>query len=100
MRARSVDDVADRGVLRQDGDPTLALEVVRVHDSLLDLLVGADRSGLLEQGIDERRFAMVDVGDDRHVANIVTELLHVGGLTRGGVLNSVAIIRAMNKLRS
>ena len=32
-------------------------------------LVGAENSALVQQGIDERGLAVVDVGDDRHVAS-------------------------------
>ena len=60
--------VADRGVLGEDRDALLALEVDRVHDPVGDVLVGAERAGLAEHGVDERGLAVVDVGDDRHVA--------------------------------
>ena len=62
--------VANRRVLGEDRDALLALEVVRVHDPLVDVLVGAERAGLPEQGVDERGLAVVDVGDDRHIAQI------------------------------
>src|ERR1700682_5659287 len=48
---RGVDDVdlhaaiVDRGVLGEDGDALLALQIVGVHRPLLHLLVGAERSG-------------------------------------------------------
>src|SRR5207248_4579779 len=64
--ARRVDDVhlrvadLDGRVLGQDRDPPLALEVQRVHDALGHVLVGAKRAGLPEQGVDERRLAVVD----------------------------------------
>ena len=38
-----------RGVLGEDRDPLLALEVVRVHDPLVVMLVGPERSRLLQQ---------------------------------------------------
>jgi len=60
--------VVNRRVLGQDRDAALALEVVAVHDTLGDLLVGAERPALAEERVDERRLAMVDVGDDRDVA--------------------------------
>ena len=50
--ARRVDDVdvivvpRDRGVLRQDGDAALALEGVRIHDALLQVLTRVERAGL------------------------------------------------------
>jgi len=51
---RRVDDVdvralvANRAVLGEDGDAALALEVVRVHDPLLDVLVGGKGPRLLQ----------------------------------------------------
>ena len=72
--AGGVDDVdlgaapAHRGVLGQDGDPALALEVGRVEDPLGHFLVGAEGAALPEHGVDESRLAVVDVGDDGDVS--------------------------------
>ena len=74
--ARRVDDVElrvadpDGGVLGEDRDALLALEIHRVHDALVDVLILAKRAGLPEQGVDERRLPMVDVGDDCEVAEV------------------------------
>ena len=74
--ARRVDDIdarvlpEDRGHLGEDGDAALALEVVGIHGALGDALVLAERAGLLQQPVDQRGLAMVDVGDDRDVAQI------------------------------
>ena len=71
--ARRVDDVdqrlviVDGGVLREDGDAALALEVGVVHRPLGDPLVGAEDAALMQQGIDQRGLAVVDVGDDGDV---------------------------------
>jgi hypothetical protein len=80
--ARGVDDVdeqvlaTDRGVLREDRDALLALEVHRVHDPVLHgalvLLVLGVGAGLQQHGVDERGLAVVDVRDDRDVADVVT----------------------------
>ena len=63
--------VHDRGVLGHDGDAALALQVVGVHDALGDLLVVAEDVALPEHGVDQRGLAVVDVRDDRDVADIV-----------------------------
>ncbi len=74
--AGSVDDVDagvfpdHRGGLGQDGDAALALEVVGIHGALDHALVLAVGAGLLQQPVDQRGFAMVDVRDDGDVANI------------------------------
>ena len=76
--ARRVDDVelrvadGDRRVLGEDRDALLALEVGRVHDALVHVLVLAEGAGLPEQRVDERRLPVVDVRDDRDVAQIVS----------------------------
>ena len=74
--AGRVDDVDahvlphDRGRLGENGDAALALEVVRIHDPLGDALVVAERARLLQEPVDERRLAVVDVGDDGDVAKL------------------------------
>ena len=76
--ARRVDQVQAVGlaVLRHvveadgaglDRDPLLALEVHRVED-LAGHQPGLDRVGRLEQAIGQGRLAVIDVGDDREVA--------------------------------
>ena len=54
-------------ILGKNGDAALALESARVHDALLDDLVFAEGARLFEHLIDQRRLAVVDVGDDRNV---------------------------------
>ena len=55
-------------ILGKNGDAALALEGARVHDALLDDLVFAEGARLFEHLIDQRRLAVVDVGDDRNVS--------------------------------
>ncbi len=83
--AGGVDDVDagvapdHRGALGEDGDASLALQVVAVHGALGHDLVVAERAGLAEELVDEGGLAVIDVGDDRDVAD-----LH-GGLGYGDV---------------
>ena len=87
--ARRVDDVhlhatpAHGRVLGQDGDALLPLKVARVHDPVGHLLVGAEGTGLAKHGVDQGRLAVVDVGHDGHVANVVSSL-HGGDNDRPG----------------
>ena len=75
--AGSVDDVhlraadPDRRVLGEDRDALLALEVHRVEHALGYVLVRPERAGLPEERVDERRLAVIDVGDDRDVPQIL-----------------------------
>ena len=74
--AGGVDDVdldpamAHRGVLREDRDALLALEVHRVHDALRDLLIRAEGARLPEHRVDQRGLTVVDVRHDRDVAYV------------------------------
>jgi hypothetical protein len=61
-------------VLGQDGDAALALEVVGVEDAGLAQLALAEQAGLLHELIDERGLAVIDVGDNSHIAEVVTGL--------------------------
>ena len=71
---RRVDDVdapvvpADRGVLREDRDAALFLEVVRVHRALGYDRARIERVGLTQQLVDERGLAVIHVRDDRDVS--------------------------------
>ena len=76
--ARGVDDVdlhavvEHGGVLGEDGDALLALEVAGVHDPLVDRLVVPEGTGLPEHGVHQGGLPVVDVGHDGHVADVVT----------------------------
>ncbi len=63
--------VRDRRVLGEDRDALLALQLVGVHGTVFDVLVVAERVGLPQHGVHQRGLAVVDVGDDRDVAQIV-----------------------------
>ncbi len=74
--AGRIDDIdaallpGDRGRLGHDGDAALLFEIVRIHDALGDALIFTKGAGLLQQTIDERRLAVVDMGDDGDIAQI------------------------------
>src|SRR5690606_19581699 len=62
---------ADRRVLGVDRDAALALLVVRVHHALDRGDVGRQRAGLAQQAVEQGGLAVVDVGDDREVADVL-----------------------------
>ena len=88
--AGRVDDVdarvvpEDRRALGQDGDAALALQVVAVHGLGLHLLVEAEGAGLLEQRVDQRGLAVIDVRDDRDVAKFHLSPLGIEALLHRG----------------
>ena len=55
-------------ILRENSDAALALEVGVVQRALGDPFVREKDAALAQQAIDERRLAVIDVGDDRDVA--------------------------------
>ena len=61
--------------MRLDGDAALTLEVHRVEDLRLHL-ARLKRAGELEEAIRQGRLAMVDVRDDREIADVA--LIHRG----------------------
>ena len=75
--ARGVDDVdldvliLDRDVLGENRNAALALLVVGIQDAVLDLLVGTEGVRGTQELINHRRLAVVDVGDDGDVPQIV-----------------------------
>ena len=72
--ARRIDDIdapvppLDGGVLGQDGDAALALQVNRIHHALGHVAQPVEGAGLAQQLIDEGRLAVIHVGDDGDVA--------------------------------
>ena len=64
--------VAKRGVLGEDRDALLALEVHRVEHPRGHVLAHAERARLPQHGVDQRGLAVVDVGDDRDVADVIS----------------------------
>jgi len=62
--------VVDRRVLGEDRDALLALEVTRVEGALVHVGVLAERAGLPQHLVHERGLAVVDVRDDRDVAQV------------------------------
>ena len=58
----------DRGDLGENGDAAFAFEIVGIHRPFGHALVLAEGAGLLQQAIDQGGLAMVDVRDDRQVA--------------------------------
>src|SRR5579862_6046402 len=61
--------IGERSVLGENRDAAFALEIVRIHHSLDEFLVGAEDAALAEHGVDKGGLAMVDVGDDGDIAD-------------------------------
>src|SRR5581483_2725468 len=98
--SRRIDDVdrqvtvTDRGVLREDRDALLALEVHRVEHSLVDrALVGlvlGECAGLPQHRVDQSRLAMIDMSDDREIAQVGTDGHDIPGYGSAQALMAVS----------
>ena len=72
--ARGIDDIdaqiamKNGGAFGKNGDAAFAFEVIAVHRAFDDLLVVAESAGLPQHRVYERRFPMVDMGDDGDIA--------------------------------
>jgi hypothetical protein len=67
------------GVLGEDRDALLTLQVAGVHGALVHVLMGSEGAGLPQHRVDEGGLPVVDVGHDRDVAQVVTDR-HEGAL--------------------
>ncbi len=62
--------VEQRRVFRQNRNPALALEVVRVHHALHDDLIVAEDATLVQHSVHQRGLTVIHVGDDGDIANL------------------------------
>src|SRR5581483_7164192 len=87
--ARRIDQIdlylarLDGGILGEDGDPALALQLIGVHDQLAGGGGIAENLALLEQVVDERGLAVIDVRDHRDIAQLLAARKHRCWLGRG-----------------
>ena len=67
--------------LRLDGDASFPLQLHAVQDLVGHLTVG-QRAGVLDQPVGQGGFPMVDVGDDREIADVVgRRVCHFSGIS-------------------
>ena len=64
------------GILRKDRDTALSLNVIGVHDALHHFLVGAEHAALAQKLIHQSGLAVVYMGNDRYVSDILAFDLH------------------------
>ena len=64
------------GVLGEDGNTTFAFDVVGVHDTFRNFLILTEYTTLLQQFIHKCRLAMIDMGNDRDIADVFSFLSH------------------------
>ena len=62
---------ANRRILGEDGDATLTFEITGVHDTIRNVCARAQRTGLPQQLVHECGLAVINVRDDRDIANFV-----------------------------
>ncbi len=59
------------GVLGENSYAFFALKIHRVENSVGNGSILAKGSGLPQHCVDERRFSVIDMSDDRHVAKVI-----------------------------
>ena len=79
------------GVLRANRNALLPLQIHRIHDAFLDLLIGAERPRLPQELIDQRCLAVVNVRNDGNV----TDFIHFEAFSFCRATASVASQQAM-----
>ena len=72
-----------RGVLRQNGDAALALQVVGVHHALDDGFIGAKDAALPQHGVNQRGLAVVDVSDNGDIAYVGSHVFNASSDKNG-----------------
>ena len=63
-------------VLGENCDTTLSLNIVGVHDTFLNLLIGTENTALFQKLVYQSGFTMVNVGNDGYVTYIFAFRLH------------------------
>ncbi len=80
----NIDDVlvpANRSIFGFDRDAAFPLLVHGIHRSLCDHLIIPESTGLPKQLVNQGRFTVINVGNDRNVANLFCP--GGGGIHRG-----------------
>ena len=63
--------VVDGRVLGSNGDAPFALQIIGVEDTVIHLLIRTKDIRLLQHAVKQGRLAMIDVGDDGDISQIV-----------------------------
>ena len=58
------------GVLGEDGDALLALQIVGIHHTVRDFLTLVEHVGLGQHCVDQRGLAVIDVCHNRYISDI------------------------------
>ena len=69
--------IMDGGVFGQDRDAAFPFQIVGIHHAVHHGLVFAVDTALLEHLIHQRRFAVVDVGNDSDISQIIANHCHI-----------------------
>ncbi len=78
-------------ILRHDGNPPLFFKIHGVHDPLCDLLILPEGASLLEHGIDEGCFTVINVGDDDNISNVLFSQVYCRSFKRHPPLSHIWI---------
>ena len=77
--SRGVDNVdfhvviSDGGVFGENGYAPFSFQIAAVHNSFFNLLILAEGAALLQKFVNKSGFAVVDVGDDCNVTQVLSD---------------------------
>ena len=78
--------VHDGGIFGKDRNAALTLQGIRIHHALLNDFIAAENAALPQKLIDQRRLAVVNVGNNRNVPYIISRIHKTESLTTFEVL--------------
>ncbi len=81
--------VVDGSILGKYGDAALPLDGIGVHDAVLYFLICAEHTALTKQSVHQGRLAMVDMGDNGNVTDILSCFDHILLLAMSAAHNSI-----------
>ncbi|GBE30088.1 hypothetical protein BMS3Bbin04_01114 [bacterium BMS3Bbin04] len=85
----------DRSVFGHDGDAFFALEIIAVHNTFLDSLIGTEQTRLMQHPINECSLAMINVRNDGQVAQIFASSYRHKYSRDSCIIVSIRMIRLM-----
>ena len=64
--------IPNGGVLGENRDPLLPFQVHGIHDAVGESGSFSEGTGLAKEGVDQRGLAVVNVGDHRHIPEVIS----------------------------
>ena len=92
-------DMPDGRVLGQDRDALFPLQIHGVHHPVSEFLMGAEGPGLAQHGVHQCGLSMIDVGDDRDVAQVAAHCVGHPPMVSGAPLPAATPLATASRPR-